>query len=86
MIHVVDSGKVDRMFEVSGSKAIFLEVGSTMNNRITVGATMAVVLFLGSALAANALKSGPQVGDMIPGPFNVLNCNGTSAGSSNCQI
>lgn len=57
-----------------------------MKQRIAVGASLAVVLALSSAMAADALKSGPQVGESIPGAFNVLNCSGKDAGKSNCQV
>jgi hypothetical protein len=49
-------------------------------------ASLAIVLAFGSTVAADALKSGPQVGDDVPGPFNVMNCNGSQAGKSNCQV
>ncbi|GIW80276.1 MAG: hypothetical protein KatS3mg105_2083 [Gemmatales bacterium] len=48
-------------------------------------AAVAVALLASSALLA-APKSGPQVGEKIPGAFNVLNCNGPAAGKSNCQV
>jgi hypothetical protein len=57
-----------------------------MKHRFAVGASLAVMLLAGSVLADGALKSGPQVGQNIPGPFNVLNLNGSAAGSKNCQI
>jgi hypothetical protein len=57
-----------------------------MRHRFAVSAVAAVVLALGSTVAAEALKSGPQVGDDIPGPFDVLNCNGAAAGKKNCQV
>lgn len=57
-----------------------------MRHRLATGAAMAVVLALGSTMAADAVKSGPQVGDSIPGPFNVLNVTGPQAGKSNCQV
>jgi hypothetical protein len=47
---------------------------------------MAVLLLAGGVIAADALKSGPQVGEKIPGAFNVLNCNGAAAGKKNCQV
>ena len=47
---------------------------------------VAAVALMSSALAADALKSGPQVGDKIPGPFDVLNCSGAQAGKKNCQV
>jgi hypothetical protein len=47
-------------------------------------AAVALVLFATSAFAAEPLKSGPQVGDKVPGPFHPLNINGEKAGQKNC--
>jgi hypothetical protein len=53
---------------------------------IPLGMSVAVLL-AGSVLAADdALKSGPQVGQNIPGPFNPLNVTGPSAGEKACQV
>ena len=57
-----------------------------MKHRIVVGASLAVALLVSGALADGALKSGPQPGDDVPGPFHVLNCNGSDAGKTNCQV
>jgi hypothetical protein len=46
-------------------------------------AAVALVLFAGSALAGD-VKSGPQVGEKVPGPFHPLNINGEAAGKKNC--
>jgi hypothetical protein len=46
-------------------------------------ATIALVLFASSAFAGE-LKSGPQVGEKVPGPFHPLNINGDAAGKKNC--
>ncbi len=43
-----------------------------------------LVLVAGLAVAAEALKSGPQVGEAVPGPFHPLNINGSAAGQKNC--
>ena len=56
-----------------------------MSQRLATTSAIAVVLALGSAIAAD-VKSGPQVGDTIPGGFNVLNVTGPQAGKSNCQV
>jgi hypothetical protein len=37
-----------------------------------------------TALQAAELKSGPQVGEKVPGPFHPLNINGEKAGEKNC--
>jgi hypothetical protein len=57
-----------------------------MRNRIAVGASLAIVLLAGSVIAADALKSGPQAGEQIPGPFHPLNVNGRNAGQKACQV
>lgn len=44
----------------------------------------AVVAVLGGAVVAADLKSGPQAGEKVPGPFHPLNINGESAGKKNC--
>jgi hypothetical protein len=43
----------------------------------------AVVLTAGLAVAAE-LKSGPQPGQAVPGPFSPLNINGETAGQKQC--
>jgi hypothetical protein len=48
-----------------------------------VGATFLYVSHLG---AAEALRSGPQVGATIPGPFEPLNVTGDSAGKEHCLV
>jgi hypothetical protein len=49
-------------------------------NRI---AAVALVLFASSAFAED-VKSGPQVGEKVPGPFHPLNINGEMAGKKHC--
>ena len=44
---------------------------------------IALVLF-GGAVAAADLKSGPQTGEKVPGPFHPLNVNGEDAGKKAC--
>ena len=57
-----------------------------MNRRIAVGTSVALVLLVGSVIAAETLKSGPQPGDMVPGPFHPLNVTGDNAGQKACQV
>jgi hypothetical protein len=47
---------------------------------------MAFVLLAGSAWAADALESGPQVGDAVPGPFQPANVTGKFAGKKQCLV
>lgn len=49
----------------------------------TLFAAAVAVTLVGFATAAD-LKSGPQTGDKIPGPFAPLNINGKSAGEKHC--
>jgi hypothetical protein len=44
----------------------------------------AVVVALGGVVVAGDLKSGPQAGEKVPGPFHPLNINGESAGKKAC--
>jgi hypothetical protein len=59
-----------------------------MKHRITVGASLAVALLCGVAIAGD-LKSGPQVGQ-TPAAFdvlNVLNCERPAAnGTKSCLV
>ena len=57
-----------------------------MKHRIAVGASLAVMLLAGSVIAADALKSGPQVGDKVQVPFNPLHVNGATAGQKVCLV
>ena len=45
---------------------------------------VAVVAAFGSLAVAAEIKSGPQSGEKVPGPFHPLNINGKSAGEKNC--
>ena len=38
------------------------------------------------ALAADDLKSGPQPGELVPGPFHFLNVNGPHASNPHCLV
>lgn len=61
-----------------------------MKPRIAVGAALAVALLCSLAIAADAPKSGPQVGANLPGafhPLNVTNCDTpNAAGKKNCYV
>jgi hypothetical protein len=56
-----------------------------MRMRITAGAALAFALVLASADAADALKSGPQVGDNVP-VFEPLCVSGARAGQKFCPV
>jgi hypothetical protein len=51
--------------------------------RHTIAGLAAVALVAGFAVAAE-LKSGPQPGEKVPGPFAPLNINGEDAGKKQC--
>ena len=56
-------------------------------NRTVVGASLAVALLVGSAIAADVLTSGPQLGgNATPSPFNPLHANGPDAGKKVCLV
>jgi hypothetical protein len=56
-----------------------------MRSRSAVRATLATLLFVGSALAADAPKSGPQPGEGC-GVFEPLNVTGRFAGKKQCLV
>jgi len=45
---------------------------------------LTLALTAGMVFAAEGLKSGPQVGQKVPGPFRPLNINGEAAGQKFC--
>ncbi len=51
--------------------------------RLLVASVTALALVAGLAVAAD-LKSGPQEGTKVPGPFHPLNINGENAGKKHC--
>jgi hypothetical protein len=56
-----------------------------MRTRAVVGASLAVALLVGTANAADALKSGPQVGDHMP-IFEPTCMAGAKAGQKFCPV
>jgi hypothetical protein len=56
-----------------------------MRNRFTLGVSVAALL-LGTALAGEGLKSGPQVGSSSIFPFNPLHVTGPTAGEKLCLV
>jgi hypothetical protein len=58
-----------------------------MKYRFALGASLATIALLTcSALAAEGLKSGPQVGSRKIPAFNPLHCNTGSAGTKACLV
>ncbi|HLJ95284.1 MAG TPA: hypothetical protein VKU02_19050 [Gemmataceae bacterium] len=57
--------------------------------RTVLPTILAVILWstsCGLYSAAEELKSGPQPGETIPGPFHYLNVNGAHAGNPHCLV
>ena len=48
------------------------------------GGLLACGLVVGTALAAGSIKSGPQAGEQVPGPFHPLNINGETPNEKQC--
>jgi hypothetical protein len=57
-----------------------------MRQRMVTVASVALALLASSVWAGDALKSGPQVGDAVPSPFNPLNVTGKFAGKKQCLV
>jgi hypothetical protein len=57
-----------------------------MKPRLVIGASLTLVLLAGGIWADAGLKSGPQPGQRVPGPFNPLNVTGDNAGEKTCQV
>src|SRR5258708_37552532 len=55
-------------------------------SKVLAGLSLSLVLFAGSVLAADAVKSGPQVDKDVPRPFHPLNVTGEAAGQKNCLV
>lgn len=56
-----------------------------MRRAIWLAPALCGVMVAAAALAGD-LKSGPEVGKNIPGPFHPLNINGSKAGEKNCLV
>jgi hypothetical protein len=56
-----------------------------MNVRSMLGASLAATLLIGGVLAADSLKSGPQVGKRVS-PFNPLHVTGSGKGGKACLV
>ncbi len=56
-----------------------------MTHRIAVGTSLAIMLLAGGLIAADTLKSGPQIGQGCQ-PFNPDNITGQFAGSKQCLV
>ena len=52
--------------------------------RVAAIAFLGLALVAGLAIAGDSVKSGPQVGQKVPGPFHPMNITGESAGEKAC--
>ena len=57
-----------------------------MRYRIALGASLALALLAGGAIAAGSLKSGPQEGSRKIPPFNPLHVTGENEGEKLCLV
>jgi hypothetical protein len=57
-----------------------------MKIRLVHGVLALSVVLLAGGDPSDALRSGPQVGERLPGTFDVQNCNGPDAGDTNCLV
>src|SRR3954471_6328679 len=55
-----------------------------MRKHRIVAVALTLALSAGVVFAGEGLKSGPQVGQKVPGPFHPLNINGEAAGQKFC--
>ncbi|HKI37979.1 MAG TPA: hypothetical protein VKA46_39360 [Gemmataceae bacterium] len=53
---------------------------------LVASSALTLVVLTGSVFGAEKLKSGPQVGEKVPGPFEPLNINGEFANQKKCQF
>jgi hypothetical protein len=51
---------------------------------IAAGSFLCLALVLGLVVAGENVKSGPQIGEELAGPFHPLNLTGNSAGEKHC--
>jgi hypothetical protein len=57
-----------------------------MKHRYFVGAFAVALLATAGVIAGDALKSGPQTGKRLAGPFHPLNVTGAQAGKKFCLV
>jgi hypothetical protein len=57
-----------------------------MKPRFIVGAFAVAALAVTGVVAGDALKSGPQEGKKVPGPFHPTNLTGPQAGKKHCLV
>ena len=55
-----------------------------LNRVVTLGLAVALSTAVAFAAEKDAVKSGPQVGEELAGPFHPLNVNGSKAGEKSC--
>src|SRR5262245_674911 len=54
------------------------------SHRTLIVAFAALLILVAGVSAAELVKSGPQTGEKVPGPFHPLNINGDNAGEKAC--
>jgi hypothetical protein len=64
----------------------FVEVFPTMKKVIALGLFTVTMVAISGLIAGESLKSGPQVGKQLPGPFHPLNATGGQEGKKHCLV
>src|SRR5881227_3574066 len=76
---------MDCCFRIDPEGQPVLSEGVRPMKKALTAASLVIGLFaIASALAGENLKSGPQVGEKVPGPFEPLNLTGDKAGEKAC--
>ena len=57
-----------------------------MKKVIAMGVFTVTLVAIGGLVAGEALKSGPQVGTKLAGPFHPLNATGAQEGNKHCLV
>jgi hypothetical protein len=57
-----------------------------MKHRMIAGVFTLTALVVAGVTAGETLKSGPNVGESLPGAFHPLNITGARAGNKNCLV
>jgi len=57
-----------------------------MRKLSVAGVLASALLVVAGVYAQDSLKSGPQVGKSLAGPFHPLNCTGAKADEKHCLV
>jgi len=65
---------------------LYVEVIPSMKKVIALGLFTVTLVAISGLIAGESLKSGPQVGKQLPGPFHPLNATGAQEGNKHCLV